>query len=1014
MKTLIKNLGIVALLLVSAFTATAQEIQRSYFPARDGGWWTLGINGGWAYQQSDVPSTFDGYGFGMTLGKNMYYRPGAGLSFDWRGRWLYSQTLGLDTKRATGLLNNSALNGTRNQGEGLDYLTPPAEGYVFQNHKTQQFELGLEGVLTANRLRERTGVVASLYGGVNLDWYNTKLDQANNNGIYDYSGIDENDSRSSIKSILQNNILDGNYETNAHGNAVGDGKIKFMPSLGVELGYQFTPRFSMHAGHKATFGRTDDLDGELWDNNNNLTGNNDIHHYTNLGLQWIIDARERRVDPPIINVTRPGTNPYVSRTTAGRVEARIKNVRNRADVTVDVNGFSSNFSYNRGRLQVNFPLVYGENQVVITASNEVGTDAETVIIYYGDNSNDPIVNPTFAPRIRITNPSRSPQNTDNENFTVRADISNVGGKNDIEFFVNGRNINNFDYNNWTDQFSANIRLVEGRNEIEIIARNQDGSDRDNATIIYEPRIIRPSVNITAPARNPSETTQRNVIVTANVRNVASQNDIRYFVNGRERTLFNFNSRTGEFFVELILVDGRNEVVIRATNDAGNAQDEVTIIYRDNTPVVRLPMVTITTPSSSISETTNKNITIRAALENVTTKRDIRFLVNGSQRNDFTFNSRNGDFSANINLREGNNEVTVRGYNEAGSDEDNARIVVKRSTPLIVLPVVNITSVSASTANPFDPNPVACKTTVRATIQNVDQKRDITFRINGRSISNFSFDANTMAFESTVILDDGRNDITIRAVNAAGSDEDTTTKNCEATTPLLPPQVTINRPLNNSTATTASVNLDARVRHVERKQDIVVRVNGNTVSNFSFNPVSGIVTATLTMQNDNNTITVLGKNDDGSDEDRVSVRYQAIKYPPTVQITEPRNNTTTDTKKAVVKAKISNVSGQRDIQFTLNGRSYNNFSYSASTKILSANVDLREGNNTIVIAASNTDGSDEDRVSITYRAIKYPPTVQITQPRNNTTTDTKKAVVKAKISNVSGQRDIQFTLNGRSY
>ena len=123
------------------------KFQRSYFPPRDAGWWTLGINGGWAYQSSDVPTTYQGYGFGMTLAKNLYYQPGSPISFDARGRWLYSQSIGLDTKRATGLENNDALNGSREAGEGLDYTDPlgpnyiPSEGtgYVFQNNKELYF-----------------------------------------------------------------------------------------------------------------------------------------------------------------------------------------------------------------------------------------------------------------------------------------------------------------------------------------------------------------------------------------------------------------------------------------------------------------------------------------------------------------------------------------------------------------------------------------------------------------------------------------------------------------------------------------------------------------------------------------------------------------------------------------------------------------------------------------------------------------------------------------------------------
>ena len=476
MKSLIENLSILFLILLSTAGSMAQDTdfdnsentntyQRNHFPTRSAGWWTLGINGGWAYQQSDVPTTFEGYGFGMTLAKNLYYRPGSAVSFDARGRWLYSQSIGLDTKRALGLENNTALNGTREAGERLDYTIPNGLGYVFQNNKTQQFELGLEGVLTANRLRERTGIIASLYGGINLDWYNVKLDQANNNGIYDYSSINPDDSKSSIKSILKNNVLDGNYETAAHGFDV-DGKLKFMSSLGVELGYQVTPRFSVHVGHKATFAGTDDLDGEIWEDNNNVTAENDIHHYTNLGLQWIIDGKDKRMSPPIINLTQPRTNPYTTRTSYTAVIAKIKNVRSAADITCSVNGAPSSFSFNRGNFRVNTSLQYGNNEVLITAVNEVGEAQELVIIYYGDNSVPPVVNNnSYAPRVRITNPRDNSTNTDRQETRITAKVEYVNNKNDIDFLVNGRRSSDFSYNSRNDEFVGNVSLRSGKNEI---------------------------------------------------------------------------------------------------------------------------------------------------------------------------------------------------------------------------------------------------------------------------------------------------------------------------------------------------------------------------------------------------------------------------------------------------------------------------------------------------------------------------------------------------------------------
>ncbi len=1026
MKNLLKIFGIFAFIFLGAISVAAQDeevvfeeskettkFQRSYFPPRDAGWWTFGINGGWAYQSSDVPTTYQGYGFGMTLAKNLYYQPGSPISFDARGRWLYSQSIGLDTKRATGLENNDALNGSREAGEGLDYTAPSGPGYVFQNNKTHQFELGLEGVLTANRLRENTGIIASLYGGINLDWYNVKLDQADNGGIYDYSGIDHmNDSKSSIKNILKNNIRDGVYETNAHGFEDGAGKISVMPSLGVELGYQFTPRFSMHAGHKFTFPLSDDLDGELWKNDNNLTGTNDLHHYTNLGMRWIIDPGTNTMEPPIINVTNPRTNPYVSNVPSGRVDAKIKNVRNKSDVRCYVNGNPSSFSFNKGRFRTNFPLEYGNNEVLITATNQAGSDEETVIIYFGDGgSNPPVVNNTYAPQVNITNPRSNSYTSENQNFTIQANIKYVNGKNDIEYRVNGRNDYNFTYDNRRDQFSANIRLNEGRNEIEIIGRNQVGSDRDNVIIFYEKKADLPRVNITSPARSPFETDLRNVSVRATLENVTSKNDVRFYVNGQERSLFNYDSRRGRFSADLNLVNGRNEVTVKGYNQAGEAQDDVTIIYKNNTPTQQPPRVNITQPSQNYSEVNDDRATIKAVLDNVTTKNDVRFYINGSQQSSFSFDSRTGRFSASANLREGQNIIRVKGYNQVGDAQDEVTIVYKRTnTPTMDPPVVTITSVSAGTSNPMDPNAQLCRTTVVATVLNVVRKSDIIFRINGNKRTDFTYNSNSKVFQSTVTLDNGNNLISIKAFNDVGDDEDTANKNCELSS-SNPPEVIINNPTNNSTSSSATTNLNARVKKVTRKSDVRVKVNGSTISNFSFSPVSGVVTASINLKNGTNTISVFGKNDDGTDEASVNVRYNAPSNPPTVDISKPSNNATTDTKTTVVNAKVLNVNSKNDIRFTFNGSNTSNFSYSNSSRILTANVTLKEGTNTIVIKATTADGSDSETVRVKYVVPKNPPTVDITQPNNNSTTDSKTATVKAKILNVNSKNDIRFTFNG---
>ena len=74
------------------------------------------------------------------------------------------------------------------------------------------------------------------------------------------------------------------------------------------------------------------------------------------------------------------------------------------------------------------------------------------------------------------------------------------------------------------------------------------------------------------------------------------------------------------------------------------------------------------------------------------------------------------------------------------------------------------------------------------------------RLNGRSQSDFTFNTKTKVLTAALNLKDGRNEISVHAVNSAGSDEDSETKNCDGNTPppSTKPQVTINSPSDNST------------------------------------------------------------------------------------------------------------------------------------------------------------------------------------------------------------------------
>jgi large repetitive protein len=997
-----KNICNIWTLLAAMFFITTAGAQVSTYE-RTPGYYTFGLNGGLAYQQADIPTTLEGYGLGMTLAKNLYYQPGALFSFDIRGRALYSQTKGQDYFRSYGIQDNDALNGTLN----LDYTTEGGgPGFVFQNNKTDHAELGLEGVINFNKLREATNVNLSLFGGIGLDWYNAKTDQSDRAGLYSdrYLGIDTLGSVSYIKNQLKTQILDGKYET-----AVNEtGKLGFMPSLGVELGYQFTPRFSMGIGHKVTFTKTDLFDGHQWENNGNLTGDDDIHHYTNLHMRWIIDDNSKKLRAPIVDITNPALSPHTTRNPTFDIRATVKNVSSAMDIQFTVNGYRETFEFKKENLKSIIRLRPGNNEVVVTATNNAGSDSDIVNIFY----EEPIIDngPDYVyPTVDITNPPYDDYRTDQDLFEVRAQIRNVSNRNDVEVTINGRIINNFDFRNGS--LSARADLIEGRNMIRIGVRNNDGFASDETTIILEESVINrpPSVNITTPYTDPYVTTTSNVSIEANVYNVENKQDIRFTIDGYESYDFTFVNNV--FFANINVNNDQTVVVISAFNNTGDDSDSVVILWEENEePVEDQPVVTITStsqPTADPFDPTNCRSTVIATILNVQDRNDIEAFLNGQRFTDFDFNNNTQILKATVRLVEGSNQIRITATNTAGYDEDTAvtegcNTQTNEEKP----PIVTITQPSDN--QKFTQPEI----TIKATVLNISSRSDINFEVNGNQFNSFSYDKFTNVVSANITLEKGNNTVFIEAQNNDGTASDQINIIYQEIQITRPPKVTIQQPVNNSIVANPQVELIANVLNVETKEAIDIYLNGSIVNNFSYNNTTKEIRAMLTLKNGNSSIKVVGTNDAGSDDASVNVKY-ALPVPeaPTVDIVKPLNNITLTTSKVSLIAEVSKVKTKEEILVSVNGISISNFTIIKNE--VRATIDLIAGSNTILVRATTDGGTAQDQVRVIYD-LPTPkvPVVNITSPRDNSTTEIATIQVQATVQYITSKSDITFKINGK--
>src|ERR1700752_12230 len=278
-----------ALLVLFALPGFSQKDYSRYYNS-----WRLGINGGAAWQTADMRSCYGGAG-GFTLEKGLGENATNFFSFAIRGRYLTANTYGMDYVRNYNYKDNDAYNGSYDLNVNYTDTAKYKRNYVFDNYKMILGEGSLELQINFNRLRQNTGVILNLWGGVGVTSFRTKTDLTDGDGkLYDFSKIDSTGNQS--KAITNYNaLIDKNYEAYAYGSR--NGKLtSFSPSAGVGFGYQFTPGFSMVLEYKLTLPQgtsADLLDGKFSNNSDAIGGNNDYYHYAGLNLLFTLRGKKK-------------------------------------------------------------------------------------------------------------------------------------------------------------------------------------------------------------------------------------------------------------------------------------------------------------------------------------------------------------------------------------------------------------------------------------------------------------------------------------------------------------------------------------------------------------------------------------------------------------------------------------------------------------------------------------------------------------------------------------------------
>lgn len=673
----------------------------------------------------------------------------------------------------------------------------------------------------------------------------------------------------------------------------------------------------------------------------------------------VIYLNEPRQQAPIIQYQNPPITPYTVNANSFSIVANIYHVQYASQVQFSVNGQNFNqFSFDPNTTQFNatIPLIYGNNTVTITATNQSGRATESVVLNYVRQRED-------MPVVTFTNPSFSPYTHTASNFVLEAAVYNVLNSQNLVFKHNGVVNTNFTFNPYTNSFSSSVVLSAGQNIFELIGSNSSGSRQANTIIVYEraATIAPPVITYTNPAVNPYSTQVINQVLAANIYNVSQKADIQFYLNNVATTNFVFNINTKQLSANLKLKVGSNVVRIVAKNAAGSVARETTIFYEVPT-VVLPPQVQIITPNTNPFTSTNAVLALMASISNLEDMSGSFLSVNGTQTTNYSFNMSTNALNSNINLVEGANLIVIRGTNSAGSDEEQLTVYYRKPVSGTA-PIVEF--VNPSTANSTVTNPVQA---LVARVQNVTTASQIQVKINGVISNDFDFIPSSQSVKFNATLSSGSNIIAVKGTNAYGSDEETATIHYKEVVTINPPTVTITAPSNELTVSQNIVQLTAQLTNVSSNEQVFVSVNSNTNTNFSYNVNTGLLSASITLSEGQNVILVKAVTIAGQAQDQKIVIYKKVERAPkpTVVITAPTQLLTIKENKYTFKAKVTNANSIQEIQVRLNGQIQNTgYTFNVQTGEVVQTPVLTLGSNTWEVSVTNSGGTASANAKINY-------------------------------------------------
>lgn len=559
-----------------------------------------------------------------------------------------------------------------------------------------------------------------------------------------------------------------------------------------------------------------------------------------------------------------------------------------------------------GTFSTSVTLKSGENLISVSTSNDEGSTSVSVKAIYEPKEEE------GAPSLTVTEPGDG-ANVSTSNVSV---AGKAEGADSVKINGNETTVSP------DGSFKGTVALNEGENTITVSASNDAGSTSQSFKVTYSAATgtTLPMVVVVQPA-DGSTVMESSVSVEGTAKDATNVT-----VNGVTAAL----GSDGSFKASVTLVEGANTVNIMASNSTGSASASVKVTYSPSLTDVVPPILAVTSPASN--STTNSPSTMVSG----TTEDGAKVTVNGA-----SVTVSGGVFSTPYTLTEGTNNIAVAATDAAGNKASQTVMVTLDSLPpmlTVTYPPDNyVSSVpSLSLTGITDAN---AKVTVGST--------DVTADAGGN-------------FTAMLVLTDGDNTITIKAVDKAGNVSSMTKKISYKSSPFY---LTVSQPSDSSLTNQTSV-------AVLGFTDPTATVNVNGLQTTVLPSGSFQLDVALTVEG-LNTITIQAKDSTGA---ILNVVKQVTRdtIPPMLTVSTPSPAFLTNNPVALV----TGVS-ESGAAVTVNGASVSSGSFSQS-------VTLTEGNNTVSVVAKDKAGN-ATTVNVTGTLDSIAPILTVAEPSDGAQT-----------------------------